>query len=229
MNNFNTNIKEWGEKVVSYCQEVATNSNYDMDLSFYAFQSPPKEKPDLLILGINPAGEYTYSDLYNYPAWGLTVEKQMTAEVFVKSNPFFHNHETWALWKNLSKSFNEDRMKRMLINSMYMNFICFNTPNINILLKKKHGREIFSKCRDFSLELISDIIKPKQILCLGTGACFDILPITNKECLLNYNKRLLMKGELSNIPIYGIPHPSGSRTSNVHRNKIGEILNNNFC
>lgn len=225
---FNDKLKDWSNKVVKYCHEMATNREFNLDLSFYAFQSVPKERPELLILGINPGREYSYADQFNNPIWGLT-EKKMTAEVFVKANPEFHNHETWTLWRNLSKSFDSERMKDILSNSMYMNFIYFNTVKVENLLAKKGGKEVYDMCRNFSLELISEIIKPKQILCLGTGGCFDILPIMEKENLLVEKKRLLLKGKLSNIPIYGIPHPSGSITSDADRRRIGELLRMDFC
>lgn len=229
MTDFNEKLTEWSNKVVNYCHEIAINPNYDMDLTFYAFQSTPKENPELLILGINPKGEFTYADLYSNPIWGLADSKRMTSEVFVQENPFFHKHHTWVLWKNLSKSFLNSSMNTILTDSMYMNFVYFNTPNIDALLRKKHGKEVFNKCRDFSLELITDIVKPKQILCLGTLGCYDKLPITNKECLLKQSKRLLLKGKLSNIPVYGIPHPSGSITSDHNRNRIGDLLRKDFC
>lgn len=224
MTDFDKKLREWSNKVVNYCHDKATNPEYDLDLSFYAFQSAPKESPELLLLGINPGREYNYADQFNNPIWGLIDEKRMSAEVFVQANPLFHNHKTWTLWKNLSKSFESDRMNDILSNSMYMNFIYFNTVKIENLLAKKGGKEVYDMCRDFSLELIWDIIKPKQILCLGTGGCFDILPIKDKENLLVDKKRLLVKGRLSSIPIYGIPHPSGSITSDADRKRIGELL-----
>jgi len=229
MNDFKKNLNEWSIKVVDYCHSVATDSEYKMDLTFYAFQSIPKENPDLLLLGINPAGEFSYADLFSNPIWGLVDEKRMTAEVFSKANPVFHEHKKWVLWRNLAKSFNDDPMSEILANSMYMNFVYFNTPDIDTFLKKRHGKEVFNKCRDFSLELITNIIKPKKILCLGTVGCFDKLPITKKECLLQGKKRLLLKGELSNIAIYGISHPSGSITSDADRKQIGELLKEEFC
>ena len=229
MDNYNDKLREWSNKVVNYCHEMATNPEYNLDLSFYAFQSVPKERPELLVLGINPGEENSYGSQFNNPIWGLTEGKKMTAEVFEKSNPVFHNHDTWRLWKNLSKSFDGDRMNAILSNSMYMNFIYFNTIKVENLLAKKGGKEVYAMCRNFSLELISEIIKPKQILCLGTGGCFDILPIKDKENLLVDKKRLLIKGKLSNIPIYGIPHPSGSRTSDADRKRIGELLRKDFC
>lgn len=229
MNNFEEQLKKWSIKVVTYCHNVATNPEYGMDLTFYSFQSIPKKNPELLILGINPAGEYSYADQFNNPAWGLTVEKQMTVDVFIKGNPFFYNHDSWLLWQNLRKSFYDEQMATILSCSMYMNFISFNTPDIESFLKKKRGKEVYTKCRDFSLELITKIIKPERILCLGTEGCFDILPITNKECLLADHKRLLLKGKLSGFTIYGIPHPSGSRTSDLKRKQIGELLKLDFC
>lgn len=228
MTNFDKRLSEWGNKAANYCHEKATNPEYDLDLSFYAFQSTPKESPELLLLGINPGREYKYADQFNNPIWGLTEEKRMSAKVFVQANPLFHQHTTWLLWRNLSKSFDNERMTGILSNSMYMNFIYFNTVNVNNLLAKKGGKDVYEMCRTFSLELISDIIKPKQILCLGTGGCFDILPIKDKKTLLMDRKRLLVKGKLSNIPIYGIPHPSGSRTSDADRKRIGKLLEENF-
>jgi len=231
MTDFDIRLREWSNKVVNYCHEAATNPANNLNLSFYAFQSVPKESPELLVLGINPGEENTYESQFNNPIWGLTEEKKMTAEVFEKANPCFHNHDTWRLWKNLSKSFDGNRMNDILFNSMYMNFIYFNTIKVENLLAKKGGKEVYDMCRNFSLELIVEIIKPKQILCLGTGGCFDILPIKDKdkEILLKDKKRLLIKGRLSNIPIYGIPHPSGSKTSDADRKRIGELLKKDFC
>jgi hypothetical protein len=180
MDTYNDKLREWSNKVVNYCHEMATNTEYNLDLSFYAFQSVPKESPELLVLGINPGEENSYGSQFNNPIWGLTEEKKMTAEVFEKANPVFHNHNNWRLWKNLSKSFDGDRMNDILSNSMYMNFIYFNTIKVENLLAKKGGKEVYDMCRNFSLELISELIKPKQILCLGTGGCFDILPIKDK-------------------------------------------------
>lgn len=228
MTDFEKKLSEWSNKVVNYCHEIATNPEFNLNLSFYAFQSEPKESPELLILGINPGREFSYADQFNNPIWGLINDKQMTAEVFRKANPLFHDHKSWTLWKNLSKSFIDDTMNEMLSNSMYMNFIYFNTVKVEDLLAKKGGKMVYDMCRNFSIELISDIIKPKYILCLGTGGCFDRLPIKKSEKMLADKKRLLVKGEFSNIPIYGIPHPSGSITSDADRKRIGELLKKEF-
>lgn len=227
MDNIKPTFLEWSNKAVASCHRLATNTELDLNLSFFAFQSIPKVNPDLLILGINPGNEFTYSDQYNNPGWGLD-ESGMNAEIFMNGNPFSQDYENWLIWKNLRKSFIGEKMNNMLTNSMYMNFIYFNSLNIESLLQKKGGFEAFNNCRDLSVELINNIIKPKYIICLGTADCFDKLPLTEKECLLKDKKRLLLKGKLSGIQVFGIPHPSGSITSDADRRNIGDLLNLNL-
>jgi hypothetical protein len=153
----------------------------------------------------------------------------MTPEVFAKGNPCFHTLEKWPIWQNLIKSFSDPQMNILLSNSMYMNMVYFNSKNIQDLLNKKHGREVINKCREFSVELITKVIKPKQILCLGTQDCFDQLKLNNKEVVWKKRIRLLVKGELFNIPVYGIPHPSGKvRVLDEDRKQIGELLKINL-
>jgi hypothetical protein len=228
MTNYERRLMEWSNKVVNYCHDKATNPDYNLDLSFHAFQSVPKESPELLLLGINPGREYAYADQFNNPIWGLIEEKRMTAEVFVKANPTIADLKTWRLWNNLSKAFYSERMNDILSSSMLMNLIYFNTVKVENLLAREGGKEVYDMCRDFSIELITDIIKPKRVLCLGTAGCFDLLPIKDETRLIQ-EKRLLVKGQLAGIPVYGIPHPSGSRTFYPNRKHIGEILSVEFC
>ncbi|WP_299581680.1 hypothetical protein [uncultured Sunxiuqinia sp.] len=226
MSEFKANILEWSRNVVAYCHEVAMTPEYDMDLSFYAFQSLPKEQPELLILGINPAEQFSYADQYENPVWHLTEAKQMTPEVLLAGNPFYHEHKNWTIWKNLQKSFAQQEMQQILEESMYMNFVYFNSPNIEDLLNRRYGATAFKKCAEFSLGLITRIVKPKNILCLGTAGCFDYLPITSNgdSCLLRDSRRLLLKGKLDDIKAFGIPHPSGAHLADKKRVQIGEIL-----
>ena len=99
-----------------------------------------------------------------------------------------------------------------------------NTLNVSDLLRRKEGHIVYKRNRDFSLDLILNIIKPKRIVCLGTADCFDKLPLRNRATVLANKKRLLVKGDLENIPVYEIPHPSGSYTSNTDRESIGLSL-----
>ena len=226
MDEFNLKLINWAEKAVNFCHNIATDRNQDFDLSFYAFQNLPKENPEILFLGINPGGEaYPYSSLYENKKWGLINDKKMTTERFVKENPMVEEMQTWKMWKNLENIFRNDKLHKMYDSSMKMNLIYFNTPNISDFLVRKNATSIFNKNKDLTIDLILNIIKPKNIICLGTAQCFDKLSLKNKEILLNGKKRLLTKGNLENIPVYGIPHPSGSYTSYDDLDKISLILN----
>ena len=226
MKNFENKLEEWARNTVDFCHTVATDKNQDFDLSFYAFQNKPIENPEILFLGINPGGEaFPYSSQYENPIWDLTDDKKMTPDRFVKENPMIEEMKDWKMWKNLEYTFRKDSLQKMYDSSVKMNLIYFKTPNISNFLARKNGPQIFTKNRDFTIDLLVNVIKPKNIVCLGTAQCFDKLPLKNKEILLTGKKRLFVKGNLENIPVYGIPHPSGSYTSYDDLEKISSIFN----
>lgn len=229
MNDFNNRLNNWAINAVDCCHNIATDKNENFDLSFYAFQNAPIENPEIMFLGINPGGvAYNYASQYENPIWDLLNDKKMTPERFVKANPMAEEMKTWKMWKNLESTFHTEKLKKMYETSMKMNLVYFNTPNISDFLNRKNGAHIFKKNKNLSLELILNVIRPKNIICLGTAQCFDHLPLKNKETLLSGKKRLLVKGNLENIPVYGIPHPSGSYTSYVDLEKISSLFDKNL-
>ena len=225
MKDFENKLNKWALNAVDFCHSIAIDKNEDFDLAFYAFQNSPIENPEILFLGINPGGEaYNYASQYKNPIWNLLNDEKMTPERFVKANPMVDEMENWKMWKNVERTFYTDNLQTLYKRSMKMNLVYFNTPNISNFLNRKNGVRTFKKNRDLSLDLILNVIKPKSIICLGTVQCFDYLPLINKETLLNGKKRLVVKGNLENIPVYGIPHPSGSYTSNFDLEKISSLL-----
>ncbi len=226
MKDFKQKLNDWAVETVNFCHNTATNKELNFDLCFYAFQSTPVENPEILLLGVNPHGNGSYKSQYDNPAWKLKEYGKMIPEVFVNANPFYSEKDNWLIWKNLIKSFNTDKLKNILKNHMYMNLVYFNTNGVKDLLNK--DKIIFSKNKDLSINLITEIIKPKRIVCLGTKSCFDELPLKNKETLLKNRQRLVTKGwfESLGIAVYGIPHPTGARGMNDNiRRDIGVILN----
>ncbi|MDR3705821.1 MAG: hypothetical protein P4L28_07960 [Paludibacteraceae bacterium] len=222
-NEFNVKLIKWAEEAANYCHSVATDpdSSKRIDKTFYVFQSEPVESPEVLILGINPHGNYSYADQYNNPLWRAEKQK-ITAEVFRHANPTWENRDSWnsPIWPNIKKVFNTQRLQE-IINScenghepkfVYMNALYFNTNNMDDFYKLPNSNEVFNKCIGLTKELISDIIKPKFIICLSIPECFNRLNEAAKtELLLNNKIRLLVKGEFCGIPTYGILHTSGSR------------------
>lgn len=222
----NKKLLDWSEETVEYLHEVVTDKdNKELDLSFYAFQSEPKINPNVVFLGINPGGEsYSYDSLFKNPIWNLSNVGRMTPERFLQPNPFINEINDWKIWKELQKSFGS---YPFFNDYVYMNLIYFNTPNVEDLKNRKNGSIVYNKNVEFTKKLLTEIIRPKCIICLGTKDCFDRLTKQDKV-LLQSNKRLVSFGYLDGIKVFGIPHPSGSYTSNDHKKEIGKIIMENI-
>lgn len=222
----NNELKKWAEETVDFLHNVATDKNNpELDLSFYAFRTEPKINPNVVFLGINP-GEfaYSYENLYKNPIWELEKEGMMTPERFIKADPSIGDLEKWKIWIELQKSFGEFEFFK---DYVFMNLIYFNTNNVEDLIRRKNGLEVYKKNIEFTKKLLTDIIKPNYIVCLGTQDCFDRF-VKQEEVLLKTTKRLVVTGFLGDIKVFGIPHPSGSYTSNEHKKEIGEIIVKNM-
>ncbi|MEA5401437.1 uracil-DNA glycosylase family protein [Arcicella sp. DC2W] len=225
MNEFEEALLEWSKNTVDYLHTVVTNpENKELDLSFYAFQTAPKYKPNVIFLGINPGGKaYPYESLYKNPIWNLIEHNRMTPERFIQANPDIEKLETWKVWIKLKRFFEK---YEFFNDYMLMNLIYFNTPNIHDLLRRKNGSAIFKKNVELTKDLLINVIQPKIIICLGTS-CFDRLNIKS-QVILKGKKRLVVKGELNGIKVFGIPHPSGSFTSNEDKDRIGNTIFENI-
>jgi hypothetical protein len=214
MDKFNLGLKDSAKKAVTYCHDAATDMEKEMDLTFYAFQSTPKYSPSILVLGLNPGGyPFTYSDQYNNPIWGLDKIQKMTPDVFTRANPCNESYTEFKLWRNLHNMFVTSGMEEVLADHVYMNYVYFNTSKFNDLYKRKGGSATISNCKALSIDLITNVLRPKSILCLGTADCFDRMPVRDTD-----------KGHLSGIPTFGIPHPSGSYTSLKDISEIAKIV-----
>lgn len=225
-NNFNEKLNEWAEKAARQCYEIATSTDpaRRVDKTFYAFQSPPRENPDLLVLGINPSEDAGCDFSYSACGKGL----QTDIEGMKNGNPFWNSEATWAIWKNLKKYFVSDGLKDLLENSVYMNEIYFNTKNLDLLYTFPGAVHAIKVCRELTQEVVFDIIRPKKVLCLGVSECFyGIGEGINYQVMSTNegNKKLLIKKICRDIPVYAIPHPSGARgISGKDREVIGKLL-----
>lgn len=236
-NNFESRLTKWATKVADECHNIATSSNIEerVDLFFYALQSPPKENPDLLIIGLNPGGSDADTYLSACKTRGI---ERMTYKEIMKENPFWHKRdskkrdENWAIWTRLKQSFINDEMFQLLENSVYMNLLYFNSGNFNDFLSKSGSKKAFDICCELTNEAIRDVFKPRMIICLGVSDCFSgIKGCTSFEVLKRNEKgkKLLVRKYHNGIPVYGIPHPSSARgITNEDRALIGKLIYEDF-
>lgn len=224
-NTFNEKLKKWADFTVKYCHNIALIT----DRSFYAFQSEPKENPEVLILGLNPGGNFSYQSMYDHKTdgWGLNKSRKMITEVFIHQNPGYKGGrledpiKEWNILNNMNKTINVNNEFRQLFDNMvYMNILYFNSTDFNEFKDhfKELWQEVYENCIQLSTLLITEIIKPKRIICLGIDNCY-------KRFIGNAQSEELIKGSLykslkNDFKIYGMTHPS-ARTSNFSRENIG--------
>ena len=216
--NFEKDLAMWGEEVVEYCNITAKEINR----AFYAFQSQPVEKPKVLILGINPhcdEGEGSFEGQINNTALWKPKEGKITAEVFCKENPCWEKeHHEWKIWKKIETIFHTPELKNIITKNkfVYMNALHFSTTNMREFYNLKNAKQIFEECVNYTKFLIRQIIKPTHIICLSIPDCFDRLnKIKPEEAFSNGKVRVFIESKFCEIPMYGIPHPSGSRNMDM--------------
>jgi hypothetical protein len=225
---YDEKLNRWARFTVEYCHNIAVNKI--VDRSFYAFQSEPNiEKPEVLILGLNPQDMCDYKSQYENIGWGLK-DSKMVPEVFIHQNPWYiggknaENEKPWNILKNLNKTIEVQPDFRLLFDNMlYMNILYFNSRDFSEFKNsfKDHWKEVFENCVGLSSLLIYEIIKPKRIICLGIDNCFkSFIGNTPTEEII---KDSLYKCKKNGFSVYGITHPS-ARKSNFSREKIGKYL-----
>lgn len=221
---FEEKLTIWADFTVDYCDNVARTK---IDRCFYAFQSEPKEKPEVLILGLNPRDDYKcdYKGQYENIGWGLN--GKMVTDVFIHQNPWYKGgkqadkYKEWNILIKMNKTIHvQTEFSQLFDNMVYMNILYFASIDFNEFKNsfKENWKEVYENCIALTSLVIFEIIKPKRIICLGIDNCFKPF-IGNKsnEEIINGS---LYKSEKDGIKIYGMTHPS-ARTSNFSRENIG--------
>ena len=217
---FEDKLQIWAEEAIKYCHPMAEK----LDRAFYAFHSKTLENPELLLLGLNPGGRYGY-------------EHTMTPSNLLEQNSYYYggsNYNPRKPWKVLKK-LNATRSATREINGLfhpnymvYMNLFYFNSSDLSEFLshaesKNENGQEIFDKCSQLTKDLIFNIIKPRNIICLGIDSCFDLLN-SNNETVDEIVPNVLHHITIEGINIYGITHPTYRFSTDLDHKHTGYYL-----
>ncbi len=164
------------------------------DLLYYVFQTPYRFQPELLIVGINPGGDY-------------------------KDVPFLKREKNWYTEKTREpRSFNDiicsvfgygknDKLFNLLENAVGTNRIFFNSGSVEKLKRKGTANEMIRKCVKIADNLVDNFIQPKRIVCLGVPP-FDGTKNKEKQIEQPIAGLALKKSYRGEIPVYFIPNPS---------------------
>ena len=224
---FEDKLTIWADFTVNYCDNVARTK---IDRCFYAFQSEPKEKPEVLILGLNPRDDYKcdYKGQYENIGWGLN--GKMVADVFIHQNPWYKGgkqadeQKEWNILKKMNKTIHvQNELSQLFDNMVYMNILYFASKNFNEFKNsfKENWKEVYENCIQLSTLLITEVIKPKRIICLGIPNCYkQFIGKAHSEEII---KDSLYKCVKNDFKIYGMTHPSAIK-SNFYFENIGWYL-----
>ena len=222
---------KWVSKVCSFLVEESSKLN----VTCGTFQSKPilDKQPEVVFIGYNP----------HETGFALPIETIRTRFYEGNRDFYSNKRKDWSIWEPLRWSFEwADYTKPVKDgNFVFFNAIYFGTNNINDFKKLPNSKILTDQCLHFTGEVIHEIFKPKCIVCLSVPDCFnnlkrqfkftnvkriDTLHETDTELVdfamnkevngwkTRYScKRVIMKGLWKDIPVYGIPHPSG-RVSN---------------
>ena len=212
-------LMAWADKTADAYHTLATDPVHpECNLAFYTQSDLRKltAAPELLILTINPYGDTQYTGEYcqlDNPCWkGWGLDGRMTGEILIKGNPLYSTREQWHLWKRLRYIFRCGGIEEVLNDEsryVYTELVLFNTKKAEYIPTQAYSLV------PHTIELI-DILKPKQILCVGAATCLPALKpyITG----LTQVAKNVKGGELNGIPLFAIPH-----TASVYTRELLEI------
>ena len=170
---------------------------------YYISQSPININPELLIIGINPAGDKKLSES-NFP--------NKKPENLINSSHMYLDNPNWKISQKLNHIFSGSNSSKVYKDAVILNYIAINTNNEKDL-KNTNLKNIVEKCKILSDKLIYEIIKPKNILLLGpTVAKYMKLNFHHiEDSVLRTNDEksyLILENKVKNIPHFLMYHPS---------------------
>ena len=229
--NIQEELIDWAEKTVEVYKKQTTEIGFYTQTPLSIFLKDNIQKPDLLILGINPGS-------------GGGIKRNTGAEL-LKGNPCFEgmdsegiiknmsgdkdnnkNRKGWALWHRLNNmlnfSNNEDHKKilRNLDRFVLSNMIFFGTEKENQIPNIKR-----EECAKQTIELIS-ILQPKVVLLLGSQSrkLFDRVSENKLEVLVPNSMYHCMSGKSHVLAIKHTAYYYSSIEMELIGKTIGYIL-----
>jgi hypothetical protein len=181
-------LTEWGKSLI---EKVKQDSAKFGPLQFSIFYSPVTQRPRLMIIGDNPGGALEQHGLLDIP----------------REHEYLHQKYKIAdMMRN--KIMKGDILQSVLKESVKTNRIFFRTPRLSTLDSFDDKGSIINYCKVILHEII-DTIQPQNILAESFGT-FRSLSNVEKAILIkpNSKKPLLLLGQLGEIPVFGINHPS---------------------
>lgn len=181
----------WEEKVKAFYNQYAMShaDNNGIPLLYYVFQTDKYYyNPHLLIVGINPGGNY-----YGEP------------QLAQKDNYYIKGNDAWATCLQMVFGYRDNEYHNDFLSKLFENCVGTNHVFINTHRERDLEKNLLPKAKELLEELIQ-IIQPKHIIVLGMNP-FNVLRGKSKvEFTAEPNFKL---SNHKGIPLAYIPNPSG--------------------
>jgi uracil-DNA glycosylase len=191
----NKNIQKYWESEIK--PQLNPLHNAAGNLLYYVFQTSYHFQPELLIVGINPGGDYDGEPfLARETNWYTDCKRDE------KYNHSFNRTlcDVFGYGKN-------DKLFDLLENAVGTNMTFFNTGSVEKLNNNPLKNDMIRKCASIVKHLIDEYIQPKRIVCIGRDS-FNALRNGERVEQIKLANVNIDKSHRNNIPLYYIPNPS---------------------
>lgn len=218
----------WVQRVCAFLAEEGPKLNRHCA----SFQSKPilDKHPDVVFLGYNPHENWEYFKEDSQPERFYEGNPSFC-------NPQERKKGNWKIWNRIYDAFNWAEYTKPVEdgNFVFFNAVYFGSEKIADMKSIPGASEAIDKCLDFTGEVIQNIFKPKCVVCFSIPDCFDLLnrkfhfdDVRSVRLSENIDldleqfaikkswksgvpksNRTIKTAFWNDIPVYGIPHPSG--------------------
>jgi len=213
-------LQKWAKETVVAYHQIA--SRKDVNKAYYTQSdlSLLSEEPELMIVGINPSSDGSYTGQCENKNWSYLYNNNLDENHLLKGNyckeegkpSSWDNHRKWGYWNRLKKCLSNTYLKDIIDNDskiIITNASFFNTKKANEILKEK--KELLVETIPYTLKLIKEA-KPKHLIFWGGKKCFDCLEGLKKPTEIDFKFKQICGniyvGELNKKLCIGIPHPT---------------------
>ena len=216
--NIQEELRKWAEETVKEYHYIA--SRKEVNIAYYTQSdlSILSEKPELMIIGINPGSYSTYQDQLKNKNWSYLYKNPYDKNHLLKGNyckeegkpSSWDNHKNWKYWTGLKTCLSQTELSAIMDDDskiIVTNASFFSTEKANGIRE-----DLLKETIPYTLKLINKTT-PKHLIFLSGRKCFERLYRLSKASnLIQFEYKNvcgnIYVGVLNGKICIGIPHPT---------------------
>lgn len=230
--NIQKELENWAERTVKAYHQIAIRD--DVNFAYYTQSdlSLLTEKPELMIVGINPGSASSYTDQCKNKNWSYLYNNPLDKNHLWKGNYFkeegkpssWDNHKKWKYWTGLKCCMAQTALSNIIDDDgkiIVTNASFFNTEKANEIRES-----LLIETIPYTIDLINKTT-PKNIIFLSGKKCFERLchlSKSSKQFQFRYKHICgnIYVGVLNDKYCIGIPHPTYKTSEEI--NLVASVL-----